>query len=72
MRCYQSIDTVEDDETACLYPTEFLNSISMGGLPPHNLELKKGAPIMLLRNINPSAGLANGTRLIVHKLQVRD
>ena len=42
----------------------------MGGLPPHSLDLKIGAPIMLLRNINPSAGLANGTRLVVHNMQV--
>ena len=28
--------------------------------------LKKGAPIMLLRNIDPKVGLCNGTRLICH------
>ena len=47
-----------------LYQQEFLNSISPGVLPPHILSLKKGAPIMLLRNINPKARLCNGTRLI--------
>ena len=47
-----------------LYQQEFLNSISSGVLPPHILNLKNGAPIMLLRNINPKAGLCNGTRLI--------
>ncbi|XP_050277829.1 uncharacterized protein LOC126719302 [Quercus robur] len=58
-----SFDEVEGD-TQHLYQQEFLNSISPGGLPPHILRLKKGALIMLLRNIDPKAGLCNGTRLI--------
>ncbi|KIL69113.1 hypothetical protein M378DRAFT_41095, partial [Amanita muscaria Koide BX008] len=33
--------------------------------PLHKLELKKGAPLMLLRNLNPTLGLYNGTRLIL-------
>ncbi|KAK4596818.1 hypothetical protein RGQ29_014731 [Quercus rubra] len=58
-----SFDEVEGD-TQHLYQQEFLNSISPGGLPPHILRLKKGAPIMLLHNIDSKAGLCNGTRLI--------
>ena len=56
-------DEVEDD-TQHLYQQDFLNSISPRGLPPHILRLKKGAPIMLLRNIDPKVGLCNGTRLL--------
>ncbi|XP_075636963.1 uncharacterized protein LOC142609264 [Castanea sativa] len=56
-------DEIEGD-TQNLYQQEFLNSISPGGLPPHILRLKKGAPIMLLRNIDPKVRLCNGTRLI--------
>ncbi|GFV93150.1 ATP-dependent DNA helicase [Trichonephila clavipes] len=37
-------------------------------MPPHVLNLKVGAVIMLLRNFNPSTGLCNGTRLIIRKL----
>jgi ATP-dependent DNA helicase PIF1 len=48
-------------------PIEYLNSISMGGLPPHILDLKIGCPVILLRNINPKKGLCNGTKLIVHR-----
>ena len=55
-------DSVEDD-VRNLYQQEFLNSISPGGMSPHQLILKKGAPIMLLRNIDPKMGLCNGTRL---------
>ena len=34
-------------------------------MPPHELIIKVGAPIMLLRNLNLGGGLCNGTRMIV-------
>ncbi|XP_074352479.1 uncharacterized protein LOC141691608 [Apium graveolens] len=37
------------------------------GLPPHDLVLKEGLVVMLLRNMNQSLGLCNGTRMIVRK-----
>lgn len=73
---YYSFDTI-DDTTAnyCtlqdLYPLEFLNTVRMSGLPDHHLQLKIGVPIMLLRNLSPSKGLCNGTRLIVTQLTHR-
>ncbi|KAL0414287.1 UNVERIFIED_CONTAM: ATP-dependent DNA helicase PIF1 [Sesamum radiatum] len=63
---YYSFDSVSEDMNN-LYLPEFLNSLSPGNLPPHKLTLKKGAPIMLLRNIDPKIGLCNGTRLICRR-----
>ncbi|CAD6251614.1 unnamed protein product [Miscanthus lutarioriparius] len=52
-----------------LYPVEFLNSINGNNFPQHRLVLKKGVPgPMLLRNLNQSDGLCNGTRLIIVSL----
>ena len=66
--CYRSIDTVVNETDVLNYTTEFLNSIEMSGVPQHTLSLKIGAPIILLRNLNPPA-LCNGTRLIIKSLQ---
>ncbi|KAL5727391.1 DNA helicase [Ranunculus cassubicifolius] len=60
---YFSFDSVEDDSWG-LYQIDYLNSITQGNLPPHKLILKKGCPIILTRNINPTDGLCNGTRLL--------
>ncbi|GAA0170320.1 DNA helicase [Lithospermum erythrorhizon] len=47
---------------------DYLNSLEPNGLPSHKLVLKKNTPIILLRNINPTEGLCNGTRLICKNL----
>ena len=66
-----SADSIDSDAyDASLYPTEFLHSLSVPGLPPHVLNLKVGAPIMLLRTIDIHCGLCNGTRLIVQSIQL--
>lgn len=66
IECFKSVDrTDEDEHSQMLFPTEFLNSIELTGLPPHNLNLKIGAPVILLRNIDPTRGLCNGTRMMI-------
>nr|GEW08022.1 DNA helicase [Tanacetum cinerariifolium] len=72
-RTYLSYDdaiphTHDGGEIKLLYPKEYLNSLSFQGLPPHNLTLKVGSPVMLLHNMNIAGGLCNGTRLIVSQL----
>jgi ATP-dependent DNA helicase PIF1 len=63
---YHGADSVVQGEQRGVYPTKFLNSLSMSGVPPHTLTLHEGCPVILLRNM--SGDLANGTRLIVVKL----
>ncbi|XP_026396243.1 ATP-dependent DNA helicase PIF1-like [Papaver somniferum] len=62
---YYSFDSVEDDFQN-LYLQEHLNEIAPGGLPLHELKLKVGAPVMLLRNVSAKNGLCNGTSLIIN------
>ena len=53
------------------YPMEYLNSLNASGLPLSKLALKVGCPVMLLRNLDPSKGLCNGTRMIVRDIKNR-
>ena len=68
---YSSVDSIQnclDEEEAANYPVEFLNSLTPSGMPSHNLFLKEGAIVILLRNINTKQGLTNGTRLIIKRM----
>jgi ATP-dependent DNA helicase PIF1 len=50
-------------------PSEFLNTLTPNGLPPHVLKLKIRCPVILLRNIVPAGELCNGARLMVRGFQ---
>ena len=71
-RVYHSADSVaaegEGEDAELLYPVEFLNSINASGVPLAKLTLKIGCPVMVLRNLNPSQGVCNGTRGILTKM----
>ncbi|XP_066373981.1 uncharacterized protein [Miscanthus floridulus] len=48
---YYSSDTIDDDTNnratlEALYPTEFLNTLRLSGLPDHHLRLKIGVPVV--------------------------
>ncbi|KAL7104044.1 hypothetical protein ACP275_08G219500 [Erythranthe tilingii] len=58
-----SIDRPDD-----IHTPEFLNTVNSSGLPNHELKLKEGVPVMLLRNIDQYSGLCNGTRLSITRL----
>ncbi|CAN1783366.1 ATP-dependent DNA helicase PIF1 [Linum perenne] len=73
MPIYFSADSLSPTKTniATLeleYPIEFLNSLSFNGIPEHKLELKPFIVVMLLRNINPTFGMCNGTRILLTDL----
>ncbi|KAM6547865.1 hypothetical protein CsatB_019541 [Cannabis sativa] len=61
-RYYSYDETIDVSEQPVM--EDFLHKLTPNGLPPHELILKKNCPIMLLRNINASEGLCNGTCLI--------
>ncbi|EYB85550.1 hypothetical protein Y032_0296g1695 [Ancylostoma ceylanicum] len=69
-RIYKSIDEAihQEGDSGELYPPEYLNTLEPSGMPPHELRLKKGAIVMLLRNLDVANGLCNGTRLKVETL----
>ena len=52
---------IEDDT----YSIGILNSLTPSGVPLHILLLKRGAVLILLKNLDLKAGLTNGSRLII-------
>ncbi len=53
------------------YPPEYLRSLKASGLPLGELRLKVGCPVILLRNLAPSQGLCNGTRMTIQRISDR-
>ena len=76
-RCFISADSVIQEAGADQninshpYPVEFLRSLNASGLPRGELKLKIGCPLILLRNLAPSRGLCNGTRMILRRMSER-
>nr|XP_012152725.1 PREDICTED: ATP-dependent DNA helicase PIF1-like [Megachile rotundata] len=63
-RIYFSEDQLIDPSAASIadYPHELLNHVEVAGLPPHEIRLRVGAIVMLIRNMSLIDGLVNGTR----------
>ena len=60
-------DTIDD--SSGLWSTDILNTWNANGMPPHELKLKEGCIVMLLRNLHATRGLCNGTRLRVEMIK---
>ena len=73
VRTYLSADSILEDDHKELVPQEFLNTITSSGMADHELCLKIGCPVILLRNLQggPNNSLRNGTRMIVQKMMDR-
>ena len=61
----KSVDTVINQDVVVNYPTEFLNSLELPGLPPQ-FTIKVGSVVIMLRDIYQPR-MCNGTRLTVKK-----
>ena len=53
------------------YPIEYLNKINGSGLPLAKLDLKPSCPVMILKNLDPSHGVCNGSRGILTRCSNR-
>ena len=58
-----NVDKMIDDENAEIYITEYLNTINLSNLFPHELKLKIDASVILLRNLSSFTELCNETCL---------
>uniref|UniRef100_A0A0D3EA50 ATP-dependent DNA helicase n=1 Tax=Brassica oleracea var. oleracea TaxID=109376 RepID=A0A0D3EA50_BRAOL len=71
-KTYNSADSNDPSDTSAVnneaLSADFLNTIKVHGLLYHSLRLKVGCPVMVLRNIAPTDGLMNGTRLQITQL----
>ena len=65
LHCFTSVDTVDDLDDATMFPTEYLNTLSLTGLTEHELNLKIDTVVVLLRNMDIKGGHCNGTRYLV-------
>jgi ATP-dependent DNA helicase PIF1 len=59
------------DDQALAINTEFLNTITLRGMPPHRLALKVGVLVILLKNLDATSRFCSGIRLIIWHLAWR-
>ena len=63
----RSSDQFDNNQDGLRFNVEYLNSRLPNGFPAHALYLKRGLPLILLRNLDPKSGLCNGTKLIFQR-----
>jgi len=66
-----SVDSFAEVDQQAVYPTKYTNSSKLRRLPPYKLNIKLGAPVMLLRNIHVDTAHShcNGTHYIVRHIR---
>nr|XP_026483830.1 uncharacterized protein LOC113391917 [Vanessa tameamea] len=64
LHSFKSIDCVTNVDEATNYPTEFLNSLDVTGLPSHNLGTSEGR---LGGHLDSESKPTNETRLVIRK-----
>jgi ATP-dependent DNA helicase PIF1 len=72
-KTYLSSDSILEQDHQAAVPPEYLNAMSISGLPDHKLELKLWVRVMLLRNLQGGQqnGVRNGTFVIVMNMMDR-
>ncbi|XP_074363228.1 uncharacterized protein LOC141703684 [Apium graveolens] len=61
-------ETVNDDnDYESSFPIKYLKSINIPSILKHDLKLKVGVVVMLMKNLNQIMGLCNGTRMVLTK-----
>lgn len=68
---YCSADSVPGAVEENLWPIEFLNGLNISGLPPHQLKLKVGIPVILLRNMDRYPFTSIFLTIVMHQPHVR-
>ena len=73
-KLYKSINFIPNKhqynfDVDALFTEEYLSEQNPSGCPPHKLRLKVNTIVMLIRNINTTIGLCNGTRMIIEEMK---
>ena len=64
-----SVDSIIQENTEEEFvPLEVVHNLNPSGMPPHQLSLKIGCIVMLLRNIDIDSGIVNGRRMKVKQI----
>lgn len=65
---YFSFHSVPNEDDLTNFPIDFLQTVVSSGIPSHQLKLKRGCPVSIMRNLEPPV-LCNGTRCRVVEMR---
>ena len=64
-------EQIGEDDSMLNYPVEHLNEINASSLPLAKLEMKAECPVMILKSLDQSRGVCNGSRGILTRYRNR-